>query len=89
MQSHISLEFPSLLAEKESFYEQKQHAFDFTDGNRSVYFGSGSLLHHRPKASAASHVPSRAAATGLGGVNLRGYCQSLGYANVTTVGSTV
>jgi hypothetical protein len=42
-----------------------------------------------PKASAASHVPSRAAATGLGGVNLRGYCQSLGYANVTTVGSTV
>lgn len=42
-----------------------------------------------PTALAASHVPSRAAATGLGGVNLRAYCQSLGYANVTTVGSTV
>jgi hypothetical protein len=42
-----------------------------------------------PTASAASHVPSRAAANSLGGVNLRAYCQSLGYANVTTVGSTV
>ena len=42
-----------------------------------------------PTASAAPHVPSRAAFARLGGVDLRGYCQSLGYASVTTVGSTV
>src|SRR5690348_3836300 len=42
-----------------------------------------------PKASAATHVDSVAAANSLGGVNLRGYCQSLGYADVTTVGSTI
>ena len=43
-----------------------------------------------PKASAVPQVPSRAAVfQTLGGVDLRGYRQSLGYANVTTVESTV
>lgn len=42
-----------------------------------------------PKASAATHGDFVAAARTLGGVNLRAYCQSLGYADVTTVGSTI
>lgn len=42
-----------------------------------------------PKVSAATHVDFVAASRALGGVNLRAYCQSLGYADVTLVGSTV
>ena len=42
-----------------------------------------------PQASAATHGASVPAARSLGGINLRAYCQSLGYADVTLNGSTV